>query len=538
MNAALAQSRSPNLSRPRPQITPQQAAAELLGRRRARVDILTYASSIEIPGAPIRSDDESCENFRPVEAAFGRHQLLWLECLQRIENGEIRRLMGLMPPGSAKSTYTSVVFPTHYMGRFPGSLVITTNYGSDLPRKWGRKARSIIRQRQYRRVFDTGLAADSQAADEWSLDNGSEFMGAGILAGITGNRADGVVWDDLIKGRKSADSKVVRDKTWEAYFDDLLTRKKPNAWEVGITTRWHEDDIAGRILPANYNDESGFIDCRDGNRWYVLCLPAECDRADDPLGRKIGERIWPEWFPEDHFRPFRLNARTWSALYQQRPSPEEGDYFSADWLRPYDQPPALSTLAIYGASDYAVTADGGDYTVHVVVGVDAAERMYLLDLWRGRTATDVWVETWCDLVKKWHPIGWAEESGQIKSGIGPFRATRARERQAWCALKDFPTRGDKAVRAQSIRGRMGQLGLYVPISAPWYPDLRSELLAFPAGAHDDQVDALGLIGQILNVMRKGSAPAAEAQPVRGATEMTLDETWLLAKPKFAEGRII
>ena len=147
-------------------------------------------------------------------------------------------------------------------------------------------ARASCGRRPIAEIFDTALSKESAAADEWALTNGSEYMGAGMLAGITGNRADGVVWDDLIKGREQADSQAdPRQKTWDAYIDDLLTRKKPGAWEIGITTRWHEDDIAGRILPEGYAGESGCIDCRDGNRWYVVCIPAEAERADDVLGR-------------------------------------------------------------------------------------------------------------------------------------------------------------------------------------------------------------------------------------------------------------
>jgi predicted phage terminase large subunit-like protein len=160
-------------------------------------------------------------------------------------------------------------------------------------------------------------------------------------------------------------------------------------------------------------------------------------------------------------------------------------------------------MRIYGGSDYAVTADGGDFTVHVVVGVDPEGRMYLLDLWRGQSASDRWVESLCDLVKEWKPIAWAEEQGQIRSGVGPFLERRLRERKAYVGREQFPTRGDKAVRAQSIRGRMALEGLYVPIAAAWYPDLRSELLSFPAGKHDDQVDALGLVGQLLDKMMNG-----------------------------------
>jgi predicted phage terminase large subunit-like protein len=508
--------------------------AEIQGRERAKTCLLTYASSIEIPGAPVRAEDvdPDCEEFRPVEAAFGEHQLLWLSCLQKIEDGKIKRLLGLMPPGSAKSTYSSIVFPTHYMGRFPGSLVITVNYGSDLPRKWGRKGRSIIRQKQYRRIFDTQLASDSQAADEWALTNGSEYMGAGLLAGITGNRADGVIWDDLIKGREQADSDVVRNKTWDAYFDDLLTRKKPNAWEIGVTTRWHEDDPAGRILPENYNGESGWIAGRDGNDWYVVCIPAEADRADDILGRALGERIWPEWFPPDHFKPFKRNARTWNALYQQRPAPEEGDYFKREWIKPCtmaDLPP-LNECRSYGASDYAVTSDGGDYTCHGVLSIDPQERMYLRDIWREQKSSDKWVDAFCDLVLLYHPIGWAEEQGQIKSGVGPFLDRRQRERKAYVARDGFPTRGDKSVRAQSMRGRMAQLGLYVPTDAPWFPAFLAELLSFPAGKHDDQVDMLGLLGQLLDKMTSGVKPAEPEKPknvsgYKAAASAGADSNW-------------
>jgi predicted phage terminase large subunit-like protein len=481
---------------------------------RAAHDLLTFACAVEIPGVPVQPDDESCEIFHPVEARFGKHHRLWLDCLQRVEDGEIRRLMGLMPPGSAKSTYSSILFPVHVMGRFAGTQVIVANYGADLPRRWGRKARAIVRQQAYGKIFGTALSKESAAADEWALANGSEYMGAGLLTGITGNRADGVVWDDLIKGREQADSQLMRQKTWDAYFDDLLTRKKPHAWEIGITTRWHEDDIAGRILPEGYAGESGWVDGRDGNRWYVVCIPAEAERTDDVLGRQIGERIWPEYFGPDHFTPFKRSPRTWAALYQQRPAPEEGDYFKADWLRPVEIQPPRDTLHVYGASDYAVTAGGGDYTVHAVVGLDTQGRMYLLDLWRRRAAADEWVESFCDLVLTWKPIGWAEEQGQIRSGVGPFLEKRMRERRAFVAREQFAARGDKAVRAQSIRGRMAMEGLYVSAGAPWLADFRAELLSFPAGRHDDQVDAIGLVGQLLDKMVTAARPKPLVRPVR------------------------
>ena len=274
-------------------------------------------------------------------------------------------------------------------------------------------------------------------------------------------------------------------------------------------TRWHEDDLAGHILPEGWNGESGMIDCRDGETWEVICLPAKCERADDPLGRRIGEYIWPEWFGSDHWAPFERLPRTWSALYQQRPSPETGDYFKREWIIPVDVIPPASEMMVYGGSDYAVTADGGDYTVHAVVGIDRTGRMYLLDLWRVQASSDVWVDAFCALVRKWKPIGWAEEHGQIKSGVGPFLVKRMLETGSYVAREQFPTRGDKAVRAQSIRGRMALQGLHVPREAPWVSDLISELMSFPVGVHDDQVDSLGLVGQLLDRMEMGHVPRQE-----------------------------
>jgi predicted phage terminase large subunit-like protein len=244
----------------------------------------------------------------------------------------------------------------------------------------------------------------------------------------------------------------------------------------------------------------------------VLCLPAECDRADDPLGREIGEILWPEWFTPEHFAPYKLNARSWNALYQQKPAPDSGDFFQSDWLKPYGdsyptKKPRRDTLTIYGASDYAVTADGGDYTVHIVVGLDPEGRMFLLDLWRQQSSSDVWVEAMIDMVQVWKPLGWAEEKGQITAGVGPLLTKRLRERKQFIARAQFPTKGDKEIRAQSIRGRMAMDGLYCPFHAPWFPAFKAELMSFPVGRNDDQADALGLIGQVLDRMVRGRPTA-------------------------------
>lgn len=467
------------------------AARELLRRRSIR-----------------RSLTEWCRlcGFEPAD-----HHKLLIEALEAVARKECPRLAVFMPPGSAKSTYGSVLFPPWLMQSVTTS-VLAASHTTELAEKWGRRVRNLVNE--HTNELGIEVAPDNQAAGRWALTNGAEYYAAGVGTGIAGFRAGLGLIDDPIRSRQDADSELIRDRIWDWYINDFRTRLVPGAAQVLIQTRWHEDDLAGRAL--QHSD------------WHVISLPAEAE-PDDPLGRKVGDWLWSDgsYGYGEQLSELKKNtpARTWSALYQQRPAPEDGDYFKAEWLKPYEKLPAKETMRVYGGSDYAVTADGGDYTVHAVVGLDPEGRMYLLDLWRKQAASDVWVEKFCDLVLEHKPMGWAEEQGQIKSGVGPFLERRQRERQAFVFREPFPTRGDKAVRAQSIRGRMALEGLYVPIGAPWYADFRSELLSFPAGKHDDQVDAIGLIGQLLDKMMTGDEPKKPEpkQDQSGYTAMDEDD---------------
>lgn len=451
------------------QISRQEAATELLTRRKLRKSLTDYCR---------------LAGFEPA-----KHHALLIEKLEAVARGEIKRLAVFMPPGSAKSTYASVLFPSWVMPRENWN-VLAASHTTELAEKWGRRVRNLIGEHAL--TLNASIAQDNQAAGRWALDSGAEYYAAGVGTGIAGFRAKLGLIDDPIRSRQDADSELIRDRIWDWYINDFCTRLVPGARKVLIQTRWHEDDLAGRAL----NHE----------QWEVVELAAEA-QPGDPLGRKPGEFLWADG---DYGYGQQLEdlkkstpARTWSALYQQRPAPEDGDYFKADWLRPYDKAPDRSTMRVYGGSDYAVTADGGDYTVHCVVGVDPEGRMYLLDLWRAQASSDVWIEAFCNLVLKHKPLEWAEETGQIKASLGPFIDRRQRERKAYVKRTQFPTRGDKSIRAQSMRGRMALEGLYVPTQASWFADFRSELLSFPAGKHDDQVDAIGLIGQLLDTIVGG-----------------------------------
>jgi len=173
-------------------------------------------------------------------------------------------------------------------------------------------------------------------------------------------------------------------------------------------------------------------------------------------------------------------------------------------MRHYHEKPAH--MRIYGASDYAVTADGGDYTVHAVIGIDPHDNIYILDVWRQQTDSNVWIDVFCDLVIKHKPLNWAEEQGQILKSIGPFIERRMLERKAYCAREQFTVVADKPTRARSFQARMAMGKVYFPVNAPWLADLENEMFSFPAGGDDDQVDALVLVGRMLDAMIAGTVP--------------------------------
>ncbi|WP_011579571.1 MULTISPECIES: phage terminase large subunit [Chelativorans] len=431
------------------------------------------------------------------------HHRLIARHLEAVERGEIKRLMITMPPRHGKSMLASEFFPAWYLGRNPDHYVVTATYAQELADDFGRKVKNQIEDDYFRAVFPgVGLADDSKSAKRFHIDGqfgGYEhgttqrgaFYAVGVGGPLTGRGAHLLLIDDPVKNREDAESEVIRKKTKDWYTSTAYTRLMPGGRIVIIQTRWHEDDLAGWLLSEHGHEN-----------WTVLDLPAI---SDD------GEALWPEQYDIEALERIKraLPPRDWSALYQQRPSPETGDYFKREWVHTVDKLPPRDQMLIYGGSDYAVTADGGDFTVHVVIGLDPEGRMYLLDLWRGQASSDVWVEAFCDLVLKWKPVGWAEETGQIKSGVGPFLVKRMLERAAYVARESFATRGDKAIRAQSIRGRMAMNGLYVHKDAPFLSDLISELMSFPVGVHDDQADALGLVGQLIDRMSNGSKPKAE-----------------------------
>lgn len=469
-------------------VSPAQAAAarELLRRRRGRASLIGYANAIEIPGKPAEDDPEAWL-FKPVETAVAAHHALLLSAIERTAARRRGRLMVFMPPGSAKSTYCSVVAPSWLMGRQPDMRIILASYGSDLARRHGRRARQVAKSPGFASLFGCSLSPSTSAADEWALTNGSEYLAGGILSGITGNRAHGLFIDDPVKGREQADSPTIRAKTWDAYNDDLLTRLIPGGFVCLVQTRWHEDDLAGRILPKNYDGRSGIVRGTDGELWEIINLPAQCERADDPLGRPIGGYLWPEWFDEAHWQTFKLQSRTWAALFQQRPRPDEGGVFKEAWCRNrYGVLPIGASSIVHSWDTAQKENEFNDPTAMSSWGMGpGVTGYYLRDVYRERI-------DYPTLRRK--VIAWAERDRPIailiedkSSGQSLIQDLR---NSTSLPIVPIEPEGSKLFRAGEVSATVEAGLVHLPESAPWLVDFEGEFFGFPLSTNDDQVDSV------------------------------------------------
>lgn len=457
----------------------------------AKTNPVEFADIIDVPGRPVSGAEgedsaQPDEDFAPIESNLARHHRLILEAMEDVSRTRHGRLMIFAPPGSAKSSYASVVFPAHYLGREPDRRVILASYGDDLARKMGRRTRAIIRQPLYTSIFGAALSGDSAAAQEFALTNGSEYLAAGILSGVTGNRAHGIVIDDPVKGREQANSDAVSEKTWAAYNDDLKTRLIPGGWAVLIQTRWSEKDLAGRILPEDWKGDSGVFDCRDGQRWRVLCLQARCDTDTDPLGRARGEYLWPEWFDAGHWKQFESQPITWPSLYQQIPSPLEGALFRPDRIPVIDALPMDAGDFVRGW-DMASVTDSGDWTAGVKIGRLADGRFVIADMVRVQEGPDQRDATMIATAKR--------DGGSTKIGIPQDPGQAGKTQVAYLArrfqgfkIRTSPETGDKVTRAEPFAAQVN-VGNVVMLRGPWNDALINEMRVFPNGRNDDQIDA-------------------------------------------------
>jgi predicted phage terminase large subunit-like protein len=407
---------------------------------------------------------------------LAKHHLLLIEHLEKLATGEIDRLMVLMPPGSGKSSYASRIFPAWWLHRFPMSAIIAASHTADLAKHHGRHLRNMIAE--HKRTLGYGLAKDNHAAWRFDTTERGEYFATGLDGPITGRRADLVVIDDPVKNRAEAESKLHRDHAWDWYRSDLVSRLKPRGRIALIMTRWHEDDLGGRLLDS-------------GDNWQTLSLPALAGE-NDPLGRSPGEPLWPE--NEDLAALERkrntVSAHDWQAQYQQDPRPNVGALFKTMQITILEAAPTGLTMA--RGWDLAATsaAEGGnpDWTVGVKLGREAAGRSIVLDVVRLRGGPHEVTQAILNTARqdgRAVSVGLPQDPGQAGKQQVAFLTAQL----AGHSITSSPETGSKLVRANPIASQVN-VGNLAVVRAGWNQTFLEELRDFPSGRKDDQVDAL------------------------------------------------
>jgi predicted phage terminase large subunit-like protein len=414
---------------------------------------------------------------------------------QKCESGDWQNLIVEMPPRHGKSEMASKRGVPWFVGKDPTRQVIWATYNDDFAGDNGRAMREIVRSTEYQQIFpDSVLKKGSQAQDRLEFTHGGAIFPVGRGSAITGRGADLAVIDDPIKGRQEAESPAVRNLLWGWFNDDIYTRLLSDGGRVIIImTRWHEDDLVGRLTDPN-NPHYTEAEAR---KWRILSLPALA-REDDPLGRKVGEALWPARFPAPYLEAIReRNPRGFASLYQGRPAPDDGDYFRAAWLATYKSPTELpKNLRKFAASDHAVsTKQQADKTCMGVGGIDEDGVLWIYpDLEWGRFPTDVTVERMMRLMRQHRPITWWAENEHISKAFGPFLRKRMMDEHVNCAVEPVTASKDKQTTGQAIRGLLAMGRVRFPAFAPWWNDAKDELLKFPNANHDDFVSFVSLLG--------------------------------------------
>lgn len=378
-----------------------------------------------------------------------------------------------MPPRHGKSELTSHWFPVWYLDHFPDRNIILTSYEADFASNWGRRVRnSILEHSDQLRVR---ISEDSAAANRWVTTEGGGMVTAGIGGPITGRGAHVLIIDDPVKNAEEAHSKTYRDRAWEWFISTAYTRLEPGGSVIIVMTRWHEDDLVGRVL--SMTDEV----------WEEVKLPAIAEE-NDPIGRKPGEALWPERYDENELKRIKntVGSYVWNALYQQKPSPAEGGIFKRSWWKYYSEPPGEFDEIIQSWDMTFKDTDTSDYVVGQVWGKKGANK-YLLDQVRAKMDFPTTIQALRNLSAKW-----PKARAKLVEDTANGPAVIATLRKEIPGLIPVTPQGSKEARAYAVSPQVEAGNVYIPDPrrCPWVNDFIEECAAFPNGANDDQVDAM------------------------------------------------
>lgn len=415
------------------------------------------------------------------------HTAYMRAALDRVTHDGLRRLMLFVPPRHGKSELATIHYPAYRLERDPAQRVVIAAYNATLAEKFSRRVRAIARQR-------VALDPERQAAADWMTAGGGGCRAVGVGGGITGQGGDLVIIDDPVKSREEADSPTYRDRVWDWYTDDLYTRLEPNAAIILIMTRWHEDDLAGRILASD-----------QAAQWTVVELPALAQEGD-PLGRALGEALCPERYDAPALLDIKrtLGPRGWQALYQQKPAPPEGAMFKRRWFEIAKALPVGVRRVRYW--DLAGAAQGsGDYTVGTLMARSPDGNYWIEDVIRAQLSAhprnQLIVQTAALDRQRGEVTTYIEQApGLAKEATD----TVIRLLAGYSAHADKVSR-DKVTRAEPLAAQ-AEAGNVKLLAGAWNTTWLDELTAFPYVDHDDQADSAS---GAFNMLALGGARGAD-----------------------------
>ena len=433
-----------------------------------------------------------------------------------VVNGEEPRLMLFVPPRHGKSLTCSQMFPAWHVGRNPMHEFISTSYAETLQIDFSKKIQAMIQSEEYQILFPgIVIPKKHEAVHRWQIAKinergiykltGGGLLAAGVGGPLTGRGANTGLIDDPIKNAEEADSETIRAAIKNWYSSTFYTRMAPGGGILIIQTRWHDDDLSGWLIHEMLEavkDAEGDEWPDDVDRWEVISYPALA--VSDEKYRLKGEALHPERYDVASLKKKRrtMIPRHWSALYQQDPIAEKGAFFTKQMIRYYSagERPHLEDMNIYAAGDLAISKrETADFTVFLIVGLDAEDNIWVLDAHRARMNTDEITDKIIELHKRWKPERFGIEKDKIAMAIGSELNRKIRKQKVkGLILEDLHIGGrDKRTRARPIQGRMAQGQVLIPAGALWTDEMVNELLRFDAGVWDDYVDTMAWIGQML-----------------------------------------
>lgn len=444
----------------------------------------------------------------PSSWIHAKHVDLLDEMIVKLIAGEYQKdgYVGILvqePPRHGKSELCSHYTPSWYLGTKPDNRVILVSYEATFAASWGRKARNTTLE-YGPALYGIEVDPRSSAADRWDLKGHKGGMyTAGALGGITGRGADLLIFDDLIKNQQEAQSELLRDRTWDEWKNTFRTRLEPGGVILGVGTRWHEDDVIGRLIRAMGEGPLGMTDPLydpRADRFIVVRLPAIAEEPDeeypdaDPLGRVPGEALFPERWPVEMLSPHMANELTWAALFQQRPTPKEGSLFKDSWFQVVPHPGGRfkKKVAFWDtASTDPKEGEDPDWTVRVLLGLHENGLYYVLDVVRFRESPGMFEQRMKEVTKRDRREGnvrfrVAQEPGsQGKLYIRVLANTIFRGLN----MRGFRETGSKYQRADLVAGA-AERGEVKVVRGLWNREFLREVRRFPQSTHDDQVDAM------------------------------------------------